>query len=506
MKPLLLMSLLVVAVSATAEVRAPAVAGSFYTDDSQALRAQVEAFLEDARQNSSGAHARALVVPHAGYSFSGPTAALAFGRLPEEGVRRVILLGPSHHMRFSGGALPAEGVTAFETPLGKMTLDAKAIKKLRRSGGFSGPAGAHDPEHSLEVELPFIQVVAPEAKLVPIAVGSESDFETCLEMAEAIAGLLDESTVVIASSDFTHHGRRYGWSPYDGRDLGETLIAVGRATADRAAAMDSKGFTTQIDVSGDTVCGVRPVGVLTALLEHAFEGTGSVLDVTTSGHVTGRFDLSVTYAAIAFSGAWQTWKDPAVAEVVDLGPEAGGELIALARSVLETRLTHDTALASWFAGAGDGDGFLMPAGAFVTLNNTGARVRRDGRLRACMGVIEARQPLLDAVVQAAVWATQDPRFPPLDVAELEGIEIEVSVLSPMREIESFKLIEVGTHGVLMTKDGRRAVFLPQVAVEQGWNRDTMLEQLSAKAGLPKDAWRHGATFEVFTARVFKERE
>jgi len=506
MKPLLLLSLLVVAASATAEVRAPAVAGSFYTADAVALRAEVEMLLEEARKKSPGAPARALVVPHAGFSFSGPTAALAFARLPEEGVRRVILLGPSHHMRFSGGALPAEGVNAFETPLGKMTLDAKAIKMLRKYGGFSGPAEAHDPEHSLEVELPFIQAVAPEAKLVPIAVGSESDLETCVKMAEALAGLLDESTVVIASSDFTHHGRRYGWSPYDGPDLGETLLAVGRTTADRAAARDPRGFMTQIEVSGDTVCGVRPVGVLTALLLHAFKGTGNVLGVTTSGHVTGDFDLSVTYAAIAFNGAWQPWKDSIGAEAGSLDPEAGRELVEMARAVLETRLTHDTALASWFAEAGDDDVFLMPAGAFVTLNNTGSRARREGRLRACMGVIEARQPLFDAVVQAAVWATQDPRFPPLDVAELDEIEVEVSVLSPMREIESFKLIEVGTHGVLMTKDGRRAVFLPQVAVEQGWNRDTMLEQLSAKAGLPRDAWRHGATFEVFTARVFKERE
>ncbi len=505
MKPIFLVSLLVVAASALAEVRPPAVAGSFYTADAEALRAQVEMLLEDARLMSSGAPARALVVPHAGYSFSGPTAALAFARLPDEGVRRVILLGPSHHMRFSGGALPAEGVNAFETPLGKMKLDTKAIKMLRRHSEFIGPAGAHDPEHSLEVELPFLQVVAPEAELIPIAIGPDSDLETCVKIAEALSGLLDEGTVVIASSDFTHHGRRYGWSPYDGPDLGETLLAVGRTTADRAAAMDPRGFMTQIDVSGDTVCGVRPVGVLTALLAHAFEGTGTVLDVTTSGHVTGSFDLSVTYAAIAFSGAWRPWKVPVGAEAVDLDPEAGRELVAMARAVLETRLTHDTALASWFAKTGNGDGFLMPAGAFVTLNNTGIRAGREGRLRACMGVIEARQPLLDAVVQAAIWATQDPRFPPLDVAELNQIEVEVSVLSPMREIESFKLIEVGTHGVLMTKDGRRAVFLPHVAVEQGWNRDTMLEHLSAKAGLPRDAWRHGATFEVFTAQVFKEQ-
>ncbi len=506
MKHLFLAGLLVVAASATADVRRPVAAGSFYTGDGVALRTQVEALLEEARTRSSGPPARALIVPHAGYAFSGPTAALAFSRLPEDGVRRVILLGPSHHLNFDGGALPAEGVEAFETPLGKMTLDVNALAALRKHPGFSGPPGAHDPEHSLEVELPFLQVIAPGAKLVPVAVGSDTDLEACTRMAEALAGLLDRGTIVIASSDFTHHGKRYGWSPFDGPALADTLLAVGRTTAGRAAAMDPRGFTFQVEVSGDTVCGVRPIGVLTSLLAHAFEGTGQVLDVTTSGHATGSFDFSVTYAAIAFNGEWRPWKDRAQPDAGDLQPREGRELISLARAVLETRLTHDTALASWFAAAGVRDRLLMPAGAFVTLNNTGRRARQEGRLRACMGVIEARQPLLDAVVQAAVWATRDPRFPPLDIAELDGIEIEVSALSPMREIPSFQLIEVGTHGVLMTKDGRRAVFLPQVATEQGWDRDTMLGHLSVKAGLPGDAWRHGATFEVFTAQVFTEQQ
>jgi AmmeMemoRadiSam system protein B len=141
------------------------------------------------------------------------------------------------------------------------------------------------------VELPFLQIIAPEAKLVPIAVGSNTDLQTCDEMAKALSDLLDGGTVVIASSDFTHHGSRFGWSPYDGPDLPETLLAVGRTTADRAAAMDTRGFLKQIEVSGDTVCGVRPVGVLTALLAHGFDGEGRVLEVTTSGHVTGSFDL-----------------------------------------------------------------------------------------------------------------------------------------------------------------------------------------------------------------------
>jgi AmmeMemoRadiSam system protein A len=121
-----------------------------------------------------------------------------------------------------------------------------------------------------------------------------------------------------------------------------------------------------------------------------------------------------------------------------------------------------------------------------------------------MGVIEARQPLLDAVISAAVSAAHDPRFPELELAELDRVELEVSVLSPSRRVESPEQIEVGTHGVVLSKRGRRAVYLPQVAPEQGWDREQMLEHLSAKAGLPEDAWRRGAELEVFTAQVFGE--
>jgi AmmeMemoRadiSam system protein B/AmmeMemoRadiSam system protein A len=506
MRHLLIAGLVSAAFGASAAVRPPAVAGSFYTGDPKTLRTQVVNMLGGAESDVPGPPARALVVPHAGYAFSGPTAALAFARLPDKGVRRVILLGPSHHFSYGGGALPEKGVTAFETPLGKLPLDLDALAKLRDHRDFKGPARAHGPEHSLEVELPFIQVATQEARLVPIAVGADTDLETCTRMAEMLSRLVDDGTVVVASSDFTHHGRRYGWSPYDGQDLPDTLLAVGRTTAGRAAAMDPRGFLKQVEVSGDTVCGVRPVGVLTALLAHAFNGKGEVLDVTTSGHVSGSFDLSVTYAAIAFSGEWRKWTDEVEPEADDLSEQEGQRLVSLARSVLETRLTHDTGVAEWFAQNGDRDRMLMPAGAFVTLNNTGQKASRSGKLRACMGVIEADQPLLDAVVQAAVWAAQDPRFPPLDADELDGLEVEVSVLSPMRKIASYRLIEVAKHGVLMTKNGRRAVFLPQVAPEQGWDRDTMLEHLSAKAGLPGDAWKLGAEFEVFTAQVFKELE
>jgi AmmeMemoRadiSam system protein B/AmmeMemoRadiSam system protein A len=493
------------AVAAAGEVRPPAVAGSFYPKEAGSLRAEVEALLERAGPADGAATARAVVVPHAGYVFSGPTAALAFARLPADGIRRVILLGPSHHLSFSGGALPDEELTAFATPLGAMALDTEALGRLRDRPGFDGPPRAHAPEHSLEVEIPFLQVIAPDARLVPIAIGGATGLDGCTAIAEALAALLDDSTVVVASSDFTHHGRRYGWAPYDGPDLPATLLAVGRATADRVAAGDPRGLYRQVEVSGDTVCGVAPMTVLASLVEHAFAGDGRVLEVTTSGHITGSFDLSVTYASVAFSGSWTEWRPLAPVPTGELDDRQGAALVELARAALLTRLSHDAGLAGWFAEHADDRRLVSPAGAFVTLNRIGVDDGEPGRLRACMGVVEATQPAVDAVVQAAVWATRDPRFPPLELGELEDVVVEVSVLSAMREVGSYRDIEVGIHGVLLSRNGSRAVFLPQVATEQGWSRRTMLEHLAVKAGLDPDGWRDGARFEVFTAQIFREQ-
>ncbi|MCJ7755927.1 MAG: AmmeMemoRadiSam system protein B, partial [Thermoanaerobaculales bacterium] len=296
-----------VSVSAGAATRPPAVAGSFYTDDPKQLRFVVEQAM---KASPAARDARALVVPHAGYAFSGEVAGKAFAALETKGLRRVIILGPSHHRAFSGGALPAKGIDGFDTPLGEVRVDKEAVESLREKPDFGGPSAAHGPEHSLEVELPFLQVIAPNAEIIPILVGNETDSEIARRMAKALAPLLDEGTAVIVSSDFTHHGDRYRWTPFSEPDLGTKLLHLGQVTAGRLAAMDPDGFTYQVEVSGDTVCGVRPAMVLVELLAHAFDGAGEVLEVTTSGHRIHSWELSVTYAAVAFRGSWTGWKQP----------------------------------------------------------------------------------------------------------------------------------------------------------------------------------------------------
>ncbi|MGE5235217.1 MAG: AmmeMemoRadiSam system protein B [Acidobacteriota bacterium] len=501
----LLLGVIMFASVAHAEVRRPAVAGSFYPGDRPRLEADVRGYL---RGEEAGGAPIAVIVPHAGYIFSGATAGRAFAGLAHATVRRAILLGPSHHAGFSGGALPAAGVTAFATPLGDLPIDLAAVAKLRGSPEFSGPPAAHEPEHCLEVELPFLQETVGAVPIVPVLVGHATDRETAIAMAHRLAALLDPTTIVVVSSDFTHHGATYGYAPF-GRDrgVGKALLELGRETAGRAAAIDADGFWQQVEVSGDTVCGARPISVLLELLRHAFNGHGQVLAVTTSGEVSGTWSQVVTYAAVSFTGSWSAWRDerndPAL---TSLDADEQKAVLSLARATLETHLTHDGALAHWFAGHPIAGNLAALAGVFVTLHNTGARAVREGRLRGCIGVMEAREPLVDAVVHAATSAAHDPRFPALQPDELSTISLEVSVLSPMTRVAGPEAIEMGVHGVVLGKGGRRAVFLPQVATETGWTRDVFLSQLAVKAGLPPDAWHHGATFEVFTAQVFSEPE
>ena len=504
MKALIVTIAIAASTTVGATTRPPAVAGSFYTDDPKQLRFVVEQAL---KATPSERDARALVVPHAGYAFSGGVAGRGFATLEVAGLRRVILLGPSHHMSFGGGALPAAGVDRFRTPLGDVRVDVSAVESLRGVSDFGGPSSAHGPEHSLEVELPFLQVVAPNATIVPILVGAETDTEVARRMAKALAPLLDDGTAVIVSSDFTHYGDRYRWTPFFEPDLGAKLVHLGEVTAGRLAAIDPEGFTNQVEVSGDTVCGVRPAMVLLQLLAHAFTGRGEVLKVTTSGDLIDNWELSVTYAAVAFRGKWTEWKQPGLVPLLgQLTSAQGDEVVSLARATLKSLLLHDGSLAEWYAAATDRQALRSRAGAFVTLNHKGLKPGDPGRLRACMGLIEAGQPLDEAVVRAAVWASQDPRFPRLRAGELAGLEVEVSVLSPPRRVAGWDDIEVGKHGVILEKGSHRAVFLPHVATEQGWDRRTMLDNLARKAGLPADGWREGALFSVFTAQIFGEHQ
>jgi hypothetical protein len=484
--------------------RPAAVAGTFYPGDPEVLERQVDGLLS-AATSSSKRSAMAVIVPHAGYVYSGRVAAEAIAALPAEGVRRVLLLGPSHRMDFAGGALPAARIDRFQTPIGAVPLDTDALAELRDGSELGGPYRAHDHEHALEVELPLLLRQLGPAPLVPVLVGPRTDREGAMALAEQVAGVIEPGTVVVVSSDFTHHGAAYRWAPFPRGGLPERLLELGRATAGRAAAMDAGGFWHQVMVSGDTVCGARPIQVLLELLKRRFDGSGEVLEVTTSGSVSGSWEQSVTYAAVAYRGQWRSAPvSDSPPPFAKLSAADGKRLLGLARSTLRSHTGHGPELAHWFEATTLDDRLRARACAFVTLRHSGGR--RDGELRACMGSLTGCEPLVDSVVQAAVSAAHDPRFRELQARELDDLELEVSVLTPMRRVPGPQLIELGKHGVVLSKGGRSAVYLPQVATETGWDLETFLSRLAKKAGLPANAWRSGAQLEVFEALVFHEDE
>ncbi len=476
-------------------VRPPAVAGSFYPSFPLQLSHEVERFLAD---GSNGKPCVAIIAPHAGYVFSGRTAGYALAHLSPE-VSRVILLGPSHFRSFSGGALPAPHLGAFATPLGEVALDLEALSQLREHPTFAGPPQAHDPEHCLEVELPFIQKRAPHARIVPVLIGSQTTLAETEELARGLSPLLTPDTAVVVSSDFTHHGRAYGYVVFpENEDLDLHLKTRAERTAGRAAALDVRGFWHQVEVSDDSVCGAKPIAVLLQLLRHAFSGQGKLLHLSTSGEVSGDWHQVVTYVAAGYSGEWTPWREETLAPPAPLTLEEQKALLALARATMETHLTRGEQLALWFASHPVTPSLLAPQGAFVTLHTL---PKKD--LRGCIGLLQPVGGLVDTVIHAAVQVLYDPRFSAVRFAELAFLEVEISVLSPPQPVPAAEFIRLGEHGVILKKAGHSAVFLPQVATETGWGLETFLSRLAQKAGLPPDAWR-SADLSVFTAQVFSE--
>ncbi|MBI5361221.1 MAG: AmmeMemoRadiSam system protein B [Planctomycetes bacterium] len=497
-KALLLLALLsviaiivLVASSSKAEdfVREPANAGKFYKLSPEELRKDISVFLSSAKPIPSEGHLVALISPHAGYSFSGQTAAYGYSLLQGKKYSRVIILGTNH--RLNENAIIISDYTKYKTPLGSVDVDTDACNELAKNPLFKKLRPVVDTEHSIEVQLPFLQMTLKDFKIVPLIVCELND-DGCAKVAGTLRNFLDENTLFIASSDFTHHGPNYSYVRFTD-NIKENLRTLDQGAVEKIAKIDCAGFLKYRNDTDITVCGYKPIAILLSLLPK--EALSKELYYTTSGEMQNDFTNSVSYVSMAFTVKELSMleKDPD-----ELTFNEKKTLVKLAKDTLNYYIKTGKAPDALKAGYEITDRLKKNAEVFVTL-------RKKDRLRGCIGMLGEDMPLYKAIMKSAISsATHDPRFDAVEEDELSDITIEISVLTPRRKIDDYKKIVIGTHGIVVEKNGCRALFLPQVAPEQGWDCETFLSECCEKAGLETDDWKESCEIYTFRALVFDE--
>jgi hypothetical protein len=478
----------------TDAVRPPAVAGQFYPDAPEALKVAVQKFLRDALPRTAKKPI-ALVVPHAGYIFSGQIAADGFKQVEGESYEVVAILG-TNHTTPNFQKIAVYNGRGFRTPLGVTEIDREITTALLKTDpDCTADERVHAHEHSIEVELPFIQVLFPKARIVPVIVGSP-DAALCARFGEALADALkNRRALIVASSDLSHYPSAAAAEGVDQEVLRAMATLDGatlRSTIETHMSRPAPNLVT-------CACGEAPVLAAIEAARRLGAKGGTIVSYANSGQTAlGEQSRVVGYGAVVMTTekglapAKKRHKEPPYSDTFS-EPEQRG-LLAFARESITRVVTTQTApLARGF-----GENLGQKRGVFVTLNER-------GELRGCIGNTEPDMPLSQAVGAMAIRAAlADPRFRPVSEHELPEIEIEISVLTRLKQISRATDIVVGRDGVLLTKGERSALFLPQVATEQKWDLTTMLDNLCRKAGLEGTCWREGARFSTFQAISFGE--
>ncbi len=468
------------------EIRKSVIAGTWYPGDRATLSGDIRNYLNKVPAQAVGGPIVGLVSPHAGYVYSGQIAAHGYRLIEGQRYDTVVVIGPSHRALFQGASIWASG--GYETPLGVVPVDRElAGAILKTDPVLNSDRKPHAAEHSVEIQLPFLQVVLGTFAFVPIVMGTQ-DYQTCEAVAEAVfrAGT-GKNILVVGSSDLSHFH-----SYEQARRLDQTVVNL-------VQKRDHRGLSRELEEGTCEACGGGPVVVAMLYAEKKGALGVKVLKYANSGDVTGDRRQVVGYLSAAFFKENPGGKGIEKKKVgVDMGltKDEKRSLLGIARASIEAELAGKKPPAA------KGQGALEEhRGAFVSL-------KKRGRLRGCIGFIEAKKPLVRTVEEMAIAAAfQDPRFSPLRKEELKDVQLEISVLTPLRKIADVGEIEVGTHGLYIRRGGCAGLLLPQVATEWRWDRGTFLMETCCKAGLEPDAWRDAETeIYVFSADVFGEEE
>jgi hypothetical protein len=473
------------------KVREAGVAGAFYPADPKELTAMMDEMLAKAAPPLIKEPILAVVAPHAGYQYSGPVAAYTYAELKGRKFSRVVVIAPSHYESFDFSSV-YDG-DAYQTPLGTVQVDKAFARQLAKmSSTMRMSSQGHDAtsagaEHAIEVQLPWLQRVLGNFELVPVVMGDQS-YENSRALGVALEKLIQSDskgseTLVLASSDLSHY------HPYD------EAVTIDHKTLNALTAWDYFSMSRNFQSRIWEACGGAPIVAAMIYAERMGANQATVLKYANSGDVTGDHSRVVGYSADVFVKA----PSGAAAETpFSLSEPEKSELLALARKSVEHAVSENKA---WEPAASASQALNQERGAFTTLKKAGA-------LRGCIGYTSAVKPLYMTVRDTATLAAmRDPRFAPVAASELPQLDYEISVLSPLRRVTDIQQIKVGEHGLLMKNGDSEGLLLPQVPVEQKWDRQTFLEQTCAKAGMSPGCWKDENTdIFMFTAVVFGEHK
>ena len=474
---------------ASAEFRKAAFAGRWYPKSSKKLRSMLRDFFENIDLSEEGKVAPfAIIAPHAGYMYSGQVAAYGFSLLKNQKYDTVFLLGSSHNALID--KISVYNGDYYRTPLGKVEIDKKISRKiLNKSADFAYIPELHNKEHSLEAELPFLQYQLDEFKIVPILT-SKKKKKILSKMADSLIEIVEKTnkkTLFVLSTDMSHY------HDYD------SAVEIDNQTIKLILEKKWELLEKKLQNKECELCGQSALHILAKVITEVNNTRPILLKYANSGDVTNNKESKrvVGYSSIVIPK--KNNKKIKGGHKMSLNDENKKYLLNLARKSIKTYLEKNEK----YQPEKPEDDFLKKERAvFVTLN-------QKGNLRGCIGHMHARMPLYRAVSEMAVSAAfQDFRFSPVKKPELDKINIEISVLSPMQKLDDYKKIRLGTDGVWIKKGMASGVFLPQVATETGWDLDTFLGNLcSHKAGLPRNAYKNDdVEIYIFQVDKFSEKD
>ncbi|SFE20885.1 AmmeMemoRadiSam system protein B [Thermophagus xiamenensis] len=470
--------------------RQPSVAGMFYAGEPVALQNHLKSLFEEAQPGVGDAQVAALIVPHAGYLYSGGVAASGFAQINENAhYKTIFLIGSSHRMAFNGASVYTQG--DYLTPLGRVDVDKALAQKLVESSPYITDIFApHKDEHSLEVELPFLQYRLKNSfKLVPIVMGPH-DAVGARMVAEALKPYFKPGNLFVISTDFSHYPK------YEDAKKVDAITVDAILKNDPDLLLNTLEQNRKLGVTNlvTSLCGWTSVLTLLYITQDDTCLDFRHIEYRNSGDVPfGDSSRVVGYHAIAVFRKKES--KTTAHNCFSLNDQEKQWLLNRARKTLEAVVRYQQPEAPSEALS---VALKTPAGAFVSLY-------KNEQLRGCIGNLSTSLPLWKVVERmTAAAAFNDSRFTPVKEEELGEIKIEISLLTPLQMINDISEIIPGRHGIVIEKDGKSGTFLPQVAIKTGWGREELLGHCARdKAGIGWEGWRD-ANIYIYEALVFGE--